>query len=114
MKIDQADICIQIQDESDWNRVQSHLINQLGYRWEIEAYGYSLPEKNGLRDYPGITPWRTVVDFYWIFLDKSKKVMTPFHSIIPIQSKVVTSQEIITWGDQDRIGIREAKIKQIF
>lgn len=97
MKIDQVDICIQIQDESDWNRVQSHLINQLGYRWEIEAYGYSLPEKNGLRDYPGITPWRTVVGVYWIFLDKSKKVMTPFHSIIPIQSKVVTSQEIITW-----------------
>lgn len=100
MKIDQVDICIQIQDESDWNRVQSHLINQLGYRWEIE-------------DYPGITPWLTVGDVYWIFLDKSKKVMTPFHSIIPIQSKVVTSQEIITWGDKDRIGIREAKINQI-
>lgn len=35
-------------------------------------------------------------------------------NIIPIQSKVVTSKEIITWGDKDRIGIREAKINQIF
>jgi hypothetical protein len=101
------DVCIKIEGESQWDSVQSYLINQLGYIWKGSNDGFTL------RSYPSNSLSHVHQLDWWIMLDKKNKEMSQYHSIIPYDWKVVSVEDILKWGDVDKIGIREAKINSI-